>query len=36
MIGHTKSDSRIDRCWLQGTLGDALHALDCAADYNIH
>ena len=35
MIGHTKSDHRMDRCWLQGALGDALHALSCAAGYNI-
>ena len=35
MIGHTKSDNRMDRCWLQGALGDALHALSCAAVYNI-
>ena len=34
-IGHTKSDNRMDRCWLQGSLGDALHALLCAAGYNI-
>ena len=34
-IGHTKSDHRMDRCWLQGALGDALHALSCAAGYNI-
>ena len=34
-IGHTKSDNRMDRCWLQGALGDALHALSCAAGYNI-
>jgi hypothetical protein len=26
MIGHTKSDNRMDRCWLKGALGDALHA----------
>jgi len=26
MIGHTKSDNGMDRCWLQGELGDALHA----------
>jgi hypothetical protein len=31
MIGHTKSDNRMDRCWLPGALGDALHALSCAA-----
>jgi IS5 family transposase len=35
MIGHTKSDNRMDRCWLHGALGDALHALSCAAGYNI-
>ena len=35
MIGHTKSDNRMDRCWLPGALGDALHALGCAAGYNI-
>jgi transposase, IS5 family len=35
MIGHTKSDHRMDRCWLRGALGDALHALSCAAGYNI-
>ena len=34
-IGHTKSDHRMDRCWLKGALGDALHALSCAAGYNI-
>jgi transposase, IS5 family len=35
LIGHTKADHRMDRCWLQGTVGDALHALSCAAGYNI-
>lgn len=35
MIGHTKSDNRMDRCWLKGSMGDALHALSCAAGYNI-
>ena len=25
----------MDRCWLQGTMGDALHALSWAAGYNI-
>jgi len=35
MIGHTKSDNRMDRCWLPGAIGDALHALSCAAGYNI-
>ena len=35
LIGHVKADHRMDRCWLQGALGDALHALSCAAGYNI-
>lgn len=35
MIGHTKADHRMDRCWLQGALGDALHAVSCAVGYNI-
>ena len=34
-IGHLKSDTRMDRCWLQGAMGDALHAVCCAAGYNI-
>jgi IS5 family transposase len=34
-IGHAKSDHRMDRCWLQGALGDALHAISCAAGYNL-
>ncbi len=34
-IGHLKSDHRMDRCWLQGALGDALHCLSCAAGYNL-
>ena len=34
-IGHLKSDHRMERCWLQGALGDALHCLSCAAGYNL-
>ena len=34
-IGHLKSDHRMDRCWLQGSLGDALHTIGCAAGYNL-
>ena len=34
-IGHLKADHRMDRCWLKGSLGDALHAISCAAGYNI-
>ena len=30
-IGHLKFDHRMDRCWLQGALGDALHSISCAA-----
>ena len=31
LIGHTKADHDMQRCWLKGALGDALHALSCAA-----
>lgn len=34
-IGHLKSDHRMDRCWLQGQLGDALHVVLCAVGYNL-
>lgn len=34
-IGHLKSDHRMERCWLTGALGDALHAVLCAAGYNL-
>jgi len=34
-IGHLKSDHRMDRCWLQGQVGDAIHAVLCAAGYNL-
>lgn len=35
VIGHLKSDNRMDRCWLQGQQGDALHAVLCATGYNL-
>jgi IS5 family transposase len=35
VIGHTKLDHRMERCWLQGASGDALHAVLCATGYNI-
>ena len=35
VIGHLKDDCRMRRCHLQGELGDALHAVLCAAGYNI-
>ena len=34
-IGHTKHDNGMDCCWLKGAQGDALHAVLCAAGYNI-
>jgi len=34
-IGHTKHDNRMIRCYLKGSIGDALHAISCAAGYNI-
>jgi IS5 family transposase len=35
VIGHTKADHRMDRCWLKGAEGDALHAVLCATGFNI-
>lgn len=34
-IGHVKDDCGLRRCWLKGAEGDALHAVLCAAGYNI-
>lgn len=34
-IGHTKHDNGMIRCYLKGSVGDALHAISCAAGYNI-
>jgi transposase, IS5 family len=34
-IGHTKHDNGMLRCYLSGSIGDALHAISCAAGYNI-
>ena len=34
-IGHVKHDHRMIRCYLKGSIGDALHAISCAAGYNI-
>ena len=31
----TKDDCRLRRCHLKGALGDALHAVLCAAGYNL-
>jgi IS5 family transposase len=35
IIGHLKSDHRMDRCHLKGEQGDRLHAVLCAAGYNL-
>ena len=35
IIGHLKSDHRMNRCPLKGELGDSVHAVLCAAGYNI-
>lgn len=35
IIGHLKSDHSMNRCDLKGAQGDALHAVLCAAGYNI-
>ena len=35
VIGHLKADHRMDRCHLKGEQGDRLHAVLCAAGYNI-
>lgn len=34
-IGHLKQDHGMDRCWLKGEEGDALHAVLCAVGFNI-
>jgi IS5 family transposase len=35
VIGHAKADHRMDRCWLKGAEGDAIHAVLCAAGFNL-
>jgi len=35
VIGHLKADHRMGRCHLKGALGDKLHAVLCAAGYNV-
>ena len=34
-IAHTKHDNRMIRCHFKGGNGNALHAISCAAGYNI-
>ena len=35
IIGHLKADHRMDRCHLKGITGDRIHAVLCAAGYNL-
>jgi transposase, IS5 family len=35
VIAHVKHDHGMRRCWLKGAQGDALHAVLCAAGFNI-
>jgi transposase, IS5 family len=35
VIGHMKTDVLLDRNWLKGALGDAMHALLCGAGHNL-
>ena len=35
MIGHMKADGLLDKNWLKGANGDALHALLCGAGHNL-
>ncbi|MFN9503705.1 MAG: transposase, partial [Rubrivivax sp.] len=35
IFGHLKADHRMDRCHLKGEIGDRLHAVLCAAGYNL-
>lgn len=34
-VDHLKADHRASRCWLNGSDGDALHSVLCAAGFNI-
>ena len=34
-IGHMKTDGKLDRNWLKGSLGDAMHAVLCGAGHNL-
>ena len=34
-IGHMKTESKLDRNWLKGALGDAVHAVLCGAGLNL-
>ena len=34
-IGHMKNDGRLRRNWLQGTAGDAFHAILCGCGHSL-
>ncbi|BCL95177.1 hypothetical protein MAFF211479_48790 (plasmid) [Ralstonia solanacearum] len=34
-IGHMKADGKLDRNWLKGALGDAMHAVLCGAGHDL-
>lgn len=34
-IGHMKADGKLDRNWLKGASGDAMHAVLCGAGHNL-
>ncbi len=34
-IGHMKADGKLNRNWLKGALGDAIHAVLCGAGHNL-
>jgi IS5 family transposase len=34
-IGHMKTDGKLNRNWLKGTLGDAMSAVLCGAGHNL-
>lgn len=34
-ISHMKADGKLDRNWLKGSLGDAIHAVMCGAGHNL-
>lgn len=35
IIGHMKADGKLDRCFLKGSIGDAIHVILCAVGQNI-
>jgi IS5 family transposase len=34
-IGHMKTDGKLNRNWLKGAMGDAIHAVLCGAGHNL-